>query len=130
RALLKLLGQPPRRLGVAREHHHAGHRPVEAMGNAEVDVAGFVIAIFNVGFNEAFKAWYAGGGLRQQRRRLDYGEAMVVLEQDDEFRGHGVSHAFFWRAGGVEPPLITHPAIEEQEESGGLRPIAINLRRK
>jgi len=87
--LRELLRQPSRRLGVAREHYHARHRPVEPVRDAEVDVSGLVIAILDVGFDHGLQRRHAGRhALRQQRRRLGHGQTVVVLEQDGEFGGH------------------------------------------
>ena len=90
-ARLKLFGEAPRRLRVAREDDDAGDGPVEAVRDAEVDVALFLIALFQIRLGHRFQrgnAWRHA--LRQQRRRLGDDETVVVFVDDGEWVGHGV----------------------------------------
>src|SRR5438046_2223911 len=80
---MKLLCQPACGLGVAGKHDHAADRPVKPVRDAEVDVAGLVILLFQIFLDLSLKcrdAWWHA--LRQEGRRLGHGNAVIVLKQD------------------------------------------------
>ena len=69
-------------LGVPRETDDAADRPVESMGNAEVDSRRLVVLGLDVRLRHRLQAWHRRRRLRQQRRGLVDDEEVMILEED------------------------------------------------
>ena len=88
-AILELAGQPLGRPNMPGKNDRARNRPIEPMGQPQVDVAFLLLALAVKRLHPNFHAIDAGGRLRQNAGRLVHDKARAVVVQDFEFRiGH------------------------------------------
>ena len=91
-AVAELLGEAGGGLAAAGEEDDAGDGAVEAVRDAEVDVAGLVVLLLEVGAGLGLEGGDAGGdALGEQAGGLGEGEAVVVFKQDGERLSHGAN---------------------------------------
>ena len=95
-ALLELLGEALRRLGLTREQHHARYGSVQTVRDPKIDPPRLAVALPQVVLDERFQGDDPlRHPLRQQTGRLAGGEAVVVLVQDMRCGvRHGASFIF------------------------------------